>query len=278
VSFASERFASRRDTIVFLVCLLLGVGARAAPPDWSELLASQIRRSLLAPFLGLQQRAEQIRSSRADFDRVVAERDSSILAAALLETLQRENERLRSIVGLRSRLPVHHVAGEVLHQARPTDAFTFLVTIGGNNGVRPWAPVIAPAGLVGHIQTVDGGTAAALTWAHPEFRASATGLDGGLTGIVEPWTGEGPNLMLQLRYVPYLVEVPSGTVVYTSGLGGVYPRGIPIGRVIDVVEEEEGWSRTYLVEPAVSLAAVSHVLILLAEASNLSDVFASSDP
>ncbi len=278
MSFASERFASRRDTIVFLVCLLLGVGARAAPSELSMPLAAGVRQFLLAPLLELQHRAEQIRSSRADFATVVAERDSSMLAAALLETLQRENERLRAIVGLRSRLPVHHVAGEVLHQARPTGEFTLLITIGGDNSVRPWAPVIGPGGLVGHIQTVDGKTAVAVTWAHPEFRASATGLDGALAGVVEPRTGEGPNLTLALRYVPYLVEVPFGTMIYTSGLGGVYPRGIPIGRVLDVVEEQEGWSRTYLVEPAVPLTAVSHVLILLSEVPDLSDVFASPGP
>jgi cell shape-determining protein MreC len=51
-------------------------------------------------------------------------------------------------------------------------------------------------------------------------------------------------------------------VILTSGLGGVLPRGVPIGTVLGAAGESEGWERTYLVRPAVHPAAVTHVLVL----------------
>jgi len=48
----------------------------------------------------------------------------------------------------------------------------------------------------------------------------------------------------------------------TSGLGGVFPRGIPIGVVIGPAGEEKGWGRTYLVRPLIHPAELSHVMIL----------------
>ena len=80
-------------------------------------------------------------------------------------------------------------------------------------------------------------------------------------------------MMLELRGVSYGAEIPEGTVVYTSGLGGVYPRGIPVGRIRGVIDDRVEWSRTYLLEPAVHPASVSHVLLLLAEAGDLSNTF-----
>ena len=88
-------------------------------------------------------------------------------------------------------------------------------------------------------------------------------------------------MLLELRGVPYGELVALGTRVYTSGLGGatgVYPRGLPIGDIIAIAEEREGWSRTYLVRPAVHPAAVSHVIVLTGWSSDLRAAFAAPTP
>ena len=87
--------------------------------------------------------------------------------------------------------------------------------------------------------------------------------DGSVYGIVAPHGTEGPRVwLLQLGGVAYRQQVLDGTRILTSGLGGVLPRGIPVGVVVGVAGEAEGWERTYLVRPAVQPAGVTHVMIL----------------
>ncbi|HKB52992.1 MAG TPA: rod shape-determining protein MreC, partial [Ramlibacter sp.] len=260
MAFASEPYASRRDTIAFIACLLLSIVVRMAPAPWHDAVASALRRTLLAPFITLQQETESIRATRAQFRRVVAERDSAMVNATLVEALREENAQLRAVLGLSQRIPVRHVPAEVLHQTLPTDGYTLLLSAGSNQGVKPLAPVIAAGGLVGVVRSVSPSTSIVVAWPHPDFRASAMTGDGSVFGIVAPYSESGPtDELLELRGVPYREHLAAGTRVYTSGLatgeGGIYPRGIPIGTILSVAQELPGWARTYLVLPAVHPAS-----------------------
>src|SRR5262249_53748513 len=158
-----------------------------------------------------------------------AERDSLALQADSLTAVRLENDQLRQVLGLRGRLAVGHIPAEVLHEASPLKEFGVILSAGRAQGVRPLAPVLAPKGLLGVITDVGPNTSVAMLWAHPEFRASAMTLDGSVFGIVAPFGNKGPNQMLmELSGVPYREQVPEGATVYTSGLGDVYPRGIPL--------------------------------------------------
>lgn len=260
-----ESYASRRDTVAFVFCLLLAVVARADPLNVSDDVASGIRQTLLRPMLALQQQTEVVRGSRAAFQQVVMERDSAAVLAAELPRVLAENQRLRAMLGLANREPMRHVAADVLHQVQRGDMTTLIVTAGSEDGVIRWAPVVAPAGLVGHVHAVDRTTAVVNAWTHPDFAASATTEDGETVGIVVPRTGRGPTTSLELRYVVHRSALAPGAWIVTSGLGGVYPRGLRIGRVRELVTEQVGLSETYQLDPAVHPAAVSHVLIILPE-------------
>lgn len=278
---APDRFASPRDTIAFIVCLLLAVAARLTPPAGQEVIASTIRRTVLAPLIAVQDQAVVVRAARASHGALTAARDSATLAALLAHALGEENARLREALGLSRRLGVRHVPAEVLHQAGLTDGLTLVLSSGRDDGIEAGMAVVAPAGLVGVIRSVEPGTAVVVAWPHPDFRVSAMTADGAVFGIVAGRSG-GPNTMLmELRGVPYQQRVAAGTLVYTSGLGGaggMYPRGIPVGRVLAEQEEQEGWARTYLVQPAVHPASVSHVVVTAREATDLGSAFGGEVP
>jgi rod shape-determining protein MreC len=273
----ADRYASRADTLIFLACLALSFAAMGLPESTREPMTRLLRQTVLAPFLALQEASEELRTSRERFEAVAAQRDSAALQAAFLPELRRENERLRALLGLGQRLAWGYAPAEVLHQAEPTTALALVVSAGRTRGIRPLSGVVSPEGLVGVVRTVDARTSIVLTWAHPDFRASAMAADGSVFGIVAPHGAAGPRAwLLELRGVPYRQVVPEGTSIVTSGLGGVFPRGIPLGTVIGVAAEAEGWERAYLVRPAVHPGAVTHVMVLTADGrAGIEDAFES---
>ncbi|MGE0354630.1 MAG: rod shape-determining protein MreC [Gemmatimonadales bacterium] len=265
MALAPARSTARRDTFSFILCVVLATTALFLPRQLGDRIATVIRSTVLVPALWLQRTAEQGRTSRARFEAVVAQRDSAALAAGSLQILSEENDRLRALLGLRARLPASYVPADVLHQPVPTDGRTILLSVGSRRGVREFDAVVSPEGLVGFVHSVTPDFSLALTWAHPEFRASAYTRDGGIFGIVAPaGAATASESLLELRGVPYRDSIPAGVAVLSSGLGGVFPQGIPIGTIIGISREEPGWERTYLLRPAANPVTVTHVMILAA--------------
>ncbi|HEY0305442.1 MAG TPA: rod shape-determining protein MreC, partial [Longimicrobiales bacterium] len=60
---------------------------------------------------------------------------------------------------------------------------------------------------------------------------------------------------------PFHTDVQPGTPIVTSGRGGVYPRGIPLGVILGIEEADTGWRKSYLIRPAAQPQAVTHVLV-----------------
>lgn len=275
----ADRYGSRADTLLFLACVAVSIASMSLPTEWREPFAQVLRQTVLAPLLALQKQSELLRTSRARFKLVEGQRDSAMLAATFLPELRNENLRLRNLLGLGSRLGTGYVSAEVLHQAEPTSELTLIVSAGRQQGVRPFAPVVSAEGLVGVVSAADARTSTVVTWAHPEFRASAMGADASVFGIVQPGGAESPGVwLLELRGVPYRQTVAPGTAVVTSGLGGVFPRGIPIGTVTAETAEASPWERRYVVRPTVHPAAVSHVMILVAPRDDLRGAFTAPPP
>ncbi len=279
MALGADRYTSRADTLVFLGCVVLSVAAMSLPERIRDPLARALQQTILAPFLALQRQTDLLSASLERYNAVVSQRDSVAVAATFLPELRGENARLRSLLGLGARLGTGYVPAEVLHQAEPTSPLTFLVSAGRRRGVQPLSAVVSPEGLVGIVSSVGAQTSVVVTWAHPEFRASAMAADGSVYGIIAPHGSEGPSRwLLELQGVAYRQLVPEGAQILTSGLGGVLPRGIPIGTVVGLAGEAEGWERTYLVRPAVHPAAVTHVMILTGQPvkGDLRSVFESS--
>jgi rod shape-determining protein MreC len=262
---ASERSYTRRDTVMFLVCLGLSVVALVSPATWGLGVADALRETVLAPLVWLQARAEEGRTSRFRLRTVTAERDSAAYVAQGIPSLLAENERLRQLLTLSRRLSTPYVAAEVLHQAQATDSRTLLLSAGSLQGIAPFDPVVAPEGLIGVVLSVARRTSVVMTWAHPEFRVSAFTVNGNASGVVAPSASAMTSVegALEFRGVPYRDSVPAGTLVLSSGLGGVYPKGIPVGTVTGVVREQEGWERVYRLRPAANPGSAGHVLILV---------------
>ena len=257
------RSKTRLDSTALIMCVVLSLIALVLPTQVREPIASGLRRSLLAPMLRLQQRSEESRHALTTHDAVVSQRDSIALRAMGIESLKTENTRLRDLLGLGSRLKWGFVPAEALHGRGVRDEFGVTLSAGSLAGVQKLSPVVAPEGLVGMVDNVDPSLSHAMVWTHPDFRVSAMSEDASAFGIVQAHLTSGPGrYLLEMRGVPFRTSIKPGTMIVSSGLGGVYPRGIPIGRVLNETKTPETWARTYLIRPAVFPADVYAVMIL----------------
>ena len=257
------RSNSRVDLIVLGAAALLALIARGLPDNLRDPVASSMRRTFLAPLVMLQERAEASRRSLLLDSERTAIRDSVALRAMTVGALENENERLRQLVGLGSRLKWGFVPAEAIHGRGIRDVTTMTLTAGSNAGVTRLSPVVSPDGVVGMVTTVDPTMSEAMIWTHPDFRVSAMSEDGSAFGIVQAHAASATTgYLMELRGIPFRSQLKPGSVVVSSGLGGVWPRGIPIGTVLSEISTAEGWARTYLVKPAVSPADVGAVMIL----------------
>jgi rod shape-determining protein MreC len=277
VARTTTRFGSKLDLFLFGVCAALALVATILPPNLHRPISASLRRSVVAPLIGLQQGAERWRSAWVTSHQRALARDSLAIGASEANALRVENDRLRRALGLGQRLQWGFVPAEALHGGTTTDQFERVLTAGSNAGVIVGSPVVAPEGLVGTVQTVDPKISVAIIYPHSEFRASAMAADGSAFGIVSPHISgaadEAPvtrqrvrpdRFMLELRGVPFRRNLPMGTLIVTSGLGGTYPSGIPVGTIVAELKTPEVWARTYLLRPVVNPSEITSVMILSA--------------
>jgi rod shape-determining protein MreC len=257
------RSNTRFDLIVVSTCIVLALAARALPDTMRDPVATGMRRSFLAPLVMLQENAERGRQSLLQADAKQSHLDSLSLNSMKAESLEGENDRLRKLIGLGSRIRYGFVPAEALHGRGVRDETTVILSAGSRAGISRLSPVIAPEGLVGVVDQVDPTMSHAMLWTHPDFRVSAMSPDGTAFGIAQAHlTGATGGYLIELRGVPFRATLKPGAQIVSSGWGGVWPRGIPIGTVLQEIKTSEGWARTYLLQPAVNPADVYSVMIL----------------
>jgi rod shape-determining protein MreC len=239
-----------------------------------------MRSTVLQPVLRLQSGFADLRLTRDRLESLRAERDALSAELLALKNVGEENLRLRALVALAERGRARFVSGNLYLSGHAGEVIKrqFVLDQGEDQGVLPDAPVLSLTGLVGVVRAASSGQATGDFWTHPQFRVSAMTRDGRVFGIIRSF-GDSP-LRMRLDGAPYQLELEPGTELVTSGMGGVFPRGIPVGRVIEVTGEEEGWAKSYLVEPAVYPESVREVMVLVDRDldGDLQDVWAGVAP
>lgn len=260
------RTDSVTDTAVAVACVVLSLVLLILPEAPRERVAGIVRGTLVRPLAMLQARAVVAGRALATDDSLRAVSDSVIARSWRLEAVRAENQRLRDLLGLGRALEWGYTPAEALVGRGDGAAHTLLLSAGSLQGVERMSAVVAPDGLVGMVSEVESNTSVALIWPHPDFRVSATTPDGGAFGIVTAHPGEGAEeWLLELHGVQYRAQLRAGTPVISSGLGGVFPRGILIGTVMRELRTGRGWARSYVVRPAVRPSDITSVMVLAPE-------------
>lgn len=270
MSFAPEPESNDRgrDLLIAGVVLALAFSAMFVSEHRQEQISNGLQVTVLRPFLGIQQRRASSRIRATQVDSMLVLVDSLTVMLSSHAAVVDENRILRELLGLGERVGGDYLPSNLLRPGTPGSESMFIVSVGSSSGVRTGSPVIGPGGLVGVIRAVRTRDAVGMDWTHPEFRASAMLADGSAYGLVQNESGDFLEQdQLVLNGIPFNEDVRLGGLVVTSGLGDVFPRGIPIGRVRELKETEGSWRSSYYLEAAAQPGAATHVLVLAGEGS-----------
>ena len=169
-----------------------------------------------------------------------------------------ETQRLQRLLAMRDSSQAEFLTARVVGKDATNWFKTILLDCGSREGVRRDQPVLAPNGLVGRVVEVTP------TSARVQLLTDPVSAIGGLiqrtrvTGIVSGNLGAGARV----RYLPLMGDVVVGEEVVTSGMGGVFPKGIPIGRIATVERKSGALFQEATLTPAVDLGRLEEVLIL----------------
>jgi rod shape-determining protein MreC len=243
----------------------------AIPAAYRDTLSHAVRSSVLYPVMAMERGATDRAGRYADAARLRAERDS--LASFLVgqSNLAAENRELRSLLGFRPRLAYSFVPAETDRLAGPGSDGTLRLSVGTRDGIQPDAVLVTAEGLVGKLWKLGGESSIAIDWTHDRFAVAVMTVEGETYGIAKPVEGPHGERVLALTPVAFHTVPDSGSLVVTSGDGALFPRGIPVGKVIGEGKEPGGWQRTYFIRPLVNPSQMSHVLVLGAPMQGRSD-------
>jgi rod shape-determining protein MreC len=150
----------------------------------------------------------------------------------------------------------------VLHEPAPWWR-TVQIDLGARDGIATNMPVLTVQGLVGRISSVSLTKAQVVLLGDPNCKASAVVRnESNVTGIVVPY-GTLDSSLVSLEFLPANANVKPGQNVLTSGIGGIFPPGILVGKIVDAHSADYGLSTEARVKLAANLNALDEVWVLL---------------
>ena len=238
-----------------------------APFEHSLTLVWQHGRRL---FSGMTQAVELA----ADHERLRHELAEQAFRIVELEQIRSENEALRRQLGFTILSPRRLLLAEVIARGELSGWWqTIRINKGHRDGILPDMAVMTSDGLIGRTHEVSARTSEVLLITDPNSRVGSKIARNDAMGILR---GGGPGLRSRARiellsmarpaemnYLPSTETIEPGDLVVTSGLGHVFPEGLPVGRVVRVRTHESGLYQQAYVEPQADLRSIRHVFIVM---------------
>ena len=180
--------------------------------------------------------------------------------AMQLQALSTENDRMRELLGSRARLPTQVMIAELIGVVPNPDTLQVIIDKGTQDGVRIGQAVIDAEGLFGQVVETSRFSAWVLLITDVSHAVPVELMRNGLRSIAG---GTGQIDLLLLENVPVTADIRQGDLLVTSGLGGRFPRGYPVGQVQSVLTERTRSFAQVSVKPSALLDRSSYLLVVL---------------
>jgi len=207
---------------------------------------------------------DDLETLKAQNDELMAKNSELETQLRELEIIKSENKILKESMKLTEKYPEYStVAAEIINKNFENYSDVFIINAGEKDGVKKDMPVIAEHGLVGRIISTTSSTSKVLPIIDPSSsvssRTSTTRDSVICKGDIES------NNKLKLQYIPTDTTISAQDVVETSGMGGIYPRGITIGTITEVINSGNKLEEYAIVEPAVDFDKLETVLVIISQ-------------
>lgn len=181
----------------------------------------------------------------------------------LLE-VEATNRRLQELLNFRSQLPSGSITAAVIGNSASTWFRSFVLDKGSADGVRRGTAVVSPVGVVGQVVSVTSRSSKVLLITDPNSGVDVIDQRSRARGIVAGSLDSGPIM----KYAKRSEEIQEGDRLITSGLDGIFPKGLLVGTVTKVRKKTFGLFQYVEVALAVDPYRLEEVLVVSAEAAS----------
>ncbi|MDH4321340.1 MAG: rod shape-determining protein MreC [Desulfobulbaceae bacterium] len=172
------------------------------------------------------------------------------------------NDRLTKLLGLKESLSAPNLTARIIGRDPSLWFKTVIIDRGSSDGVKQGMPVVTAEGIVGQIMSLSPHYAKVLLTIDPNSAIDVIVQRTRVQGIIK---GNGSGY--QLHYVLKNWEIGQGDTIVTSGLGGIFPEGLQVGKVTRVTESRRGMFQKIEIQPSVDFSQLEHLIIIMKENS-----------
>ncbi|MBN8281455.1 MAG: rod shape-determining protein MreC, partial [Gammaproteobacteria bacterium] len=215
-----------------------------------------------SPTAGARWVRENLALRRQLIDENAALRQRALLDQAALQrlaALEAENSRIRALLGSRPRVGGRVAVGEILALDMDPLRHRVILNRGGQDGVREGQALIDANGVVGQVTRDQQDSAEAILITDPDHAVPVEVVRNGLRTIA---VGTGDLAKLSLPFLTRNADIKAGDLLVTSGLGGTFPAGYPVGTVTAVDGSSGDAFLEVTARPKASLDRLHEVLIV----------------
>ena len=254
-------------TVVILILLIFLSNVETNKLSYLESVATSIINPVQRIFTDLRNKIQGNSVYFSNMDSIIAENEelkkkNSELETELreLEIIKAENTTLQEYMNLSEKYADYNtIPAYVINKDASNYSSTLVLNV-GKKGIEEKMTVIADKGLVGNVISVTENTCKVQVIIDSASTVSCT-ISTTNESIICKGTLENDQI-LRASYIPTGAELIQGDTVYTSGVGGIYPKGIIIGTIKEIITTSNITDRYAKVEPAVDFSKIDTVLII----------------
>lgn len=255
-------------TVIVLILLIFLSNVEVNKLSYLESAASSIINPIQRVFIDLRNKIQGNSAYFSNMETIMQENEELKKKNSELETILREfemlkaeNTTLQEYMNLTDKYSSYQtIPAYVINRDVSNYSSTLVLNVGTQDGIRENMTVIADKGLVGHVISVSEKTCKVQVIIDSASTVSSS-ISTTNESIICKGTLENDQI-LRASYIPTGAELIQGDSVYTSGIGGIYPKGIIIGTVKEIITTSNITDRYAIVEPSVDFSKIDTVLII----------------